>query len=88
MKKLQARLDALEGKKKEESKAKEKEDKESENEEIKKQNCENSRKNLAALEARPRIRLKMEDGSYKQLTDEEKKAEIEKAKNGIEKFCE
>jgi hypothetical protein len=87
MKKLKAQLDAINKEKKGNADAKAKADGEAKNAEIKKQNCENAKKNLATLEQSPRIRMKMDDGSYKMLADEERTAQIEKAKENIKKNC-
>ncbi len=86
--KLKARLEASEKAKKEKNEAKEKEEKTIRNAEIKKQNCENAKKNLSSLELHPRIKKKMDDGEYKILSDEERTADIEKAKKAIKKYCE
>ncbi len=88
MKKLKTRLNAIEESKKKENETKEKEDKAAKNAEIRKQNCEAAKKNLEALEQHARVRMKMDDGEYKQLTDEERTAQIEKAKEAIKKNCE
>jgi hypothetical protein len=87
MKKLKARLDAMEEARKKESEANDKKSSAEKSAEIKKKNCETSKKNLATLEQSPRVKLKTDDGNYKMLPDEERKAEIEKAKQGIEKYC-
>ena len=87
MNKLKARLDASDKAKKKKNDAKEKGDKEARNAEIRKKNCENAKSNLTSLEQHARVRMKMDDGNYKHLTDEERAAEVEKAKKAIEKYC-
>lgn len=87
MNKLKARLDASDKTKKKENDAKEKGDKVARNAEIKKKNCEKAKSNLTGLEQNARVRMKMDDGNYKHLTDEERAAEIEKAKKAIEQYC-
>ncbi len=87
LKQLKARQAAIDESRNKKDEIKKKEDTEAKNAEIKKKNCEISKKNLADIELHPRVRMKMEDGSYKQLTDEERTAQIEKAKKGIKDFC-
>ncbi len=55
--------------------------------EIKKQNCENSKKALADIEPHPMVRMKMPDGSYKQLSVKERQEQIDKLNKNIEKYC-
>lgn len=88
MKDLKRRQAALDEAKKKKEESGEKEADEAKNAEIKKQNCKISRKNLADIERYPRVRMKMDDGSYKQLTDEERQAEIDKYTKDIEEYCE
>ena len=57
------------------------------NEETKKQNCAVARKNLEMVQQHPRARIKKEDGSYKTLSPEERKVEIEKNTKYVEEFC-
>jgi len=83
LKQRQAAIDAT--KKKNETGTKE--TAEARNAEIKQQNCATSRKNLAEITRHPRVRMKMDDGSYKQLNDQERQAEIDKYNKDIEKFC-
>jgi hypothetical protein len=83
LKRRQAAIDTAKKKKQ----GGDKESVEAENAEIKKKNCEVSRKNLAEITRHPRVRMKMDDGSYKQLSDEERQAEIDKYNKDIEKFC-
>lgn len=86
-KSFKERLDSLDKEKEKEGEAKKKEDIKAKNAEIMKHNCENARKNLESLEQHSRIRMKMDDGNYKQLTYEEREAEIEKAEQAIKKNC-
>lgn len=88
MKKLKQRQSALDEAKKSKEEAGKKEAAEAENAAIKKQSCEISRKNLAEISRHPRVRMKMEDGSYKQLTDEERQAKIDEYTKDIGQFCE
>ncbi len=87
MKNLKARLDALDESKKKENEAKEKQEEEARNAATKKQNCESATKNLTELETHQRVRLKMDDGRYRILSDEERRTEIGNARKGIEDFC-
>ena len=87
MKKLKEQQAAIDKSRSKKNEADKKDGKEAKNAEIKKQTCEASKKNLEQLELHPRVRMKMDDGSYKQLTDEERTAEIQEAKKGIEKYC-
>jgi len=86
MKNLKRRQTALDNARKK-SETDNKEAVDTKNAERKKQNCEISRKNLAEITRRPRVRMKMDDGSYKQLSEEERQAEIDKYTKDIEKFC-
>ncbi len=88
MKKLKARLDAIDETNKKKNEAKDKEDIAAKNAAIKRQNCENAKKNLTTLEQHARVRLKGEDGSYKMLSEEERTAQIDKAKEAIKNNCE
>ncbi len=60
---------------------------EAKNAETKKKNCEVAKQNLEGISRYPRVRRKMEDGSHKQLTHEERQAEIDQFTKDIEKFC-
>ncbi|MCP4126829.1 MAG: DUF4124 domain-containing protein [Gammaproteobacteria bacterium] len=86
MKDLKQRQDAIDKAKKKKA-TPNKEEIDAKNAEIKKENCEIARKNLADISLHPRVRIKMDDGSYKQLTDEERQAKIDKFTKDIEKFC-
>jgi len=87
MKKLKARLDALDETKKKTTETKDKEKKEAGRAEIKKKNCQSATAHLKNLEEHGRLKMKMDDGNYKILTDEERTADIEKTKQTIEKNC-
>ena len=87
MKKLKARLKALEENKKKENKTKEKKEKASADAETNQKNCQAAKNNLKVLEDGRRVRMKMNDGSSKVLPEEQRAAEIDKAKKAIEKFC-
>jgi hypothetical protein len=87
MKKLKARLDAIEKSNKKESEAKEKKEKASTDAETNQKNCQAATNNLKVLENGRRVRMKMNDGSSKVLPEEQRAAEIDKAKKAIEKFC-
>jgi hypothetical protein len=87
MKKLNSKLDEIKDSQKSSNEAKVKEETAAKKAETKKINCEASRKNLAGLEQFPRAKKKMKDGSYKTLGEEERQAEIEKARKRIEKYC-
>ena len=84
LKRRQATIDA--GKKKKEKTGKN-ESTEAKNAEKKKQNCEISRKNLKEITLHPRIKMKMEDGSFKLLSEEERQAKIDTYNKNIEKYC-
>ena len=88
MKKLKARLDAIEEAKKKKNEPKDKENKEADRKEVKKENCQSATENLKTLEQHARIRMKMDDGSYRMLPEEERQAQIEKAKNAMRKASE
>ncbi len=51
------------------------------------QQCEQARKRLASYQ-RPRVNVKNPDGSQRNLTEEERQAEIQKSKEYIKKACE
>ncbi len=87
MQNLKRRQTAIDEAKKKKNKSGKKETAEARNAEIKQQNCDTSRKNLEEITRHPRVRMKMDDGSYKQLSDEERQAEIDKYNKDIEKFC-
>lgn len=86
-KKLKNLQDALNDSRKKKGTSQQKEADEAKKAEIKKQNCETSKQALADIEPHARIRMKMDDGSYKQLTDEERQEQLDTAKQNIEKYC-
>ena len=53
----------------------------------KKSNCAIGKRNLAQLEAYARVRVKDDDGSERVLTDGEKSARVDKAKQTIRENC-
>ncbi len=87
MQNLKRRQAAIDESKKRKNETGEKGSAEARNVEIKQQNCDTSRKNLAEITRHPRVRMKMDDGGYKQLSDQERQAEIDKYNQDIEKFC-
>lgn len=87
MKKLQAQREAISGSGEKKNTSKTKAEEEAKKAEIKKKNCQISRKNLADIELHPRVRMKMPDGSYKQLSDEERQEHIDKIKKNIKTYC-
>ncbi len=88
MKKLKARLDALNKDNEKKNMAKEEKDKAAKKADIKKRNCQTATEHLTTLEQHAQLKMKMDDGNYKMLTEEERAADIEKAKKAIEKYCE
>ncbi|MEJ2529032.1 MAG: DUF4124 domain-containing protein [Gammaproteobacteria bacterium] len=87
MKKLEAQRNAISESRKKKDAAQSKEMTQARKAEIKMKNCENAKKSLADIEPHSRIRMKMPDGSYKQLTYEERQKQIDMAKKNIEKYC-
>jgi Domain of unknown function (DUF4124) len=87
IKRLKKQREAIAESRKKKDAASKKDGDEAKKAEIKKKNCEASKKNLADIELHPRVRMKLKDGSYKQLTDEERTEQIDKAKKGIETYC-
>ncbi len=55
--------------------------------EINKRNCETSRKNLASVNANPRVYSTDADGTRYKLGEEERQAKIAAAKEAIAKYC-
>ena len=51
------------------------------------QECQAARNNLGILEGHPRKLIGTPDGQYHRLTDEERQAQIDKAKGLIEEYC-
>ncbi len=87
MNKLKQRQTTLDEAKNREAQASNNADAEARNAEMKKKNCEVARQNLEGISRYPRVRMKMEDGSYKQLTHEERQAEIDRFTKDVEEFC-
>jgi hypothetical protein len=50
-------------------------------------NCEAARKNLQTLESLGRRMVRTPEGNYLRLSEQERKAKIDKARADIEKFC-
>lgn len=57
------------------------------NAEIRKQNCENARKNLTGLELGGNRLVHMPDGSYQRLTREKKQEMVKKNQDAVKEFC-
>ncbi len=87
LKKLEAQRKAISESRKKKDEARSKEEEEANKAESNKQKCDASKKALAELEPHARVRMKMPDGSYKQLTYAERQEQIDAAKKNIKKFC-
>lgn len=87
MDKLKARLKAMDEENKKADETKDKEKEEAERAETDKKNCQRAAANLKTLEEHARVKMKMNDGSYKMLPDETRTANIKKIKQYLEKKC-
>ncbi|WP_027708577.1 DUF4124 domain-containing protein [Zooshikella ganghwensis] len=52
-----------------------------------KKQCEEARQNKVQLTLKSRVKMKMEDGSIKMLSEEERQAQIKQADEAIKEFC-
>ena len=84
---LQEQVEEMDEQLKQQETAKEEAAAETKNAEIRKQNCENARKNITQLGYGGHRLAKMPDGSYERFSEEKKQEMIKKNEDAIKEFC-
>lgn len=81
------RLEAFNKRKEETDKTKKEADEQAAKKAEAKKNCEQAKKNLNLLQVKVRVRYTGEDGTVRYLTDEEREANLKRAKDAIKSYC-
>ena len=84
---LEEEMQKLEDYREDKALAEEKRQKEERERQLNEENCRKARSNLDNLTALSRRLLKMPDGSYQRLTEEQRQQKMEEARKMIEKYC-